>query len=55
MQVSRHNLNHQKSKKAMTLVELMVVVVILTVLSTIAVNAYRAVVYQARNAEAIVS
>jgi prepilin-type N-terminal cleavage/methylation domain-containing protein len=52
MQVLKPNTNNQRSQKAMTLVELMVVVVILTVLSTIAVNAYRAVVYQARNAEA---
>ncbi len=48
-------MNHQTQPdqtKGLTLIELMVVVVIIAVLSSVAVNAYRAIVYQARNAEA---
>jgi prepilin-type N-terminal cleavage/methylation domain-containing protein len=38
--------------KGMTLIEMMVVVIILSVLTTLGVSGYRKLVYQARNAEA---
>lgn len=40
------------ARKGMTIIEMMVVVIILSVLTTLGVSGYRKLVYQARNAEA---
>lgn len=44
--------SHQQLKKGMTLLEMMVVVIILSILTTLGVSGYKKLVYQARNAEA---
>ena len=54
---TRHRNNqsmHNKSisTKGMTLIEMMVVVVILSILTTLGITGYKKLVYQARNAEA---
>lgn len=45
-------LNHRRTHKGMTLVELMIVVVIIGVLSILAVTGYRKYTFQARSSEA---
>lgn len=42
----------RSSAKGMTLIEMMIVVVIITVLTTLALMGYKRLIYQARNAEA---
>jgi prepilin-type N-terminal cleavage/methylation domain-containing protein len=42
----------RSSTKGMTLIEMMIVVVIITVLTTLALMGYKRLIYQARNAEA---
>lgn len=44
--------HHTQKSCGMTLIEMMIVVVILSVLTTLAVTGYRKLIYQARNAEA---
>ena len=41
-----------QSQRGMTLIEMMVVVVILSILTTLGITGYKKLVYQARNAEA---
>lgn len=45
-------LRKARSTRGMTLIEMMIVVVILSVLTTLAITGYRKLIYQARNAEA---
>ena len=47
---SRHNCAH--AERGVTLIELMIVVVIITVLTSLAITGYRKLIYQARNSEA---
>lgn len=48
----RQSQSFRKHSHGMTLIEMMVVVVILSVLTTLAITGYRKLVYQSRNAEA---
>ena len=43
---------HRRSERGVTLIELMIVVVIITVLTSLAITGYRKLIYQARNSEA---
>ena len=44
--------NYRRSTQGMTLIELMVVVIILSVLTTLGISGYQKVIYQTRNTEA---
>ena len=52
--MSRDTFTHHRraQEKAMTIMELMVVIIILSVLTTLGVSGYQKLVYQARNSEA---